>query len=539
VLVLSATSASATVVDPARTYVQARAAAMSGDHARSAALLAALAQSQPEQADLARKALTEALGAGQMDLALSVAAKIPPNKLSTDARLLLVAEAVKRRQTDRALGWLKAGGDSPDLSFLTPILTAWDAADRGDANRAISTLDQIPNTSAIAPLRFEHEAFVLLKFKRTAEAEPFARRAIGAAGARETHIRLALADGFLAAGDRARALVMIDGLSPDAGAARLRILAGKPSGQAIDSAPEALSETLTAFAADLARMRQAAPPIGLAQVARFANPQNVGATTLLALLLDAQGRTEEALALVRSIPRDNAMASQARDAEVKVLTDNKRFDEAFATASAAANAPGATINDFSRVAEVYDSMKRYNEAAAAYGRAIALAQQQGLKTQLWPLLLVQANALEQAGRWPETKAALQQALAIQPDQPLLLNFMGYAKLEHHEDMDNAEAMIRRASELAPDDASITDSLGWAQFKRGKLDAAIATLQKAAEKDPDQPDIQEHLGDALYKSGRRMEARFAWNAALVTAEDEVAVRVKAKLTSGLTPANAAP
>jgi tetratricopeptide (TPR) repeat protein len=204
-----------------------------------------------------------------------------------------------------------------------------------------------------------------------------------------------------------------------------------------------------------------------------------------------------------------------------------------------ANAPTAGVSDLSRLAEVYDAMKRYNDAAAVYARAIALAQQQGLKSQLWPLLLVQANSLEQAGRWPETKAALQQALAIAPDQPLLLNFMGYAKLEHHEDLDHAEAMIRRASELAPDDASITDSLGWAQFKRGKLEEAIATLQRAAEKDPDQPDIQEHLGDALYKSGRRMEARFAWNAALVTAEDEVAARVKAKLASGLTPANAAP
>jgi Flp pilus assembly protein TadD len=100
-------------------------------------------------------------------------------------------------------------------------------------------------------------------------------------------------------------------------------------------------------------------------------------------------------------------------------------------------------------------------------------------------------------------------------------------------------MIRKASELAPDDASITDSLGWAQFKRGKLEEAIDTLQRAAEKDPDQPDIQEHLGDALYKSGRRFEARFAWNAALVTASDEVAARVKAKLTLGLTAANAAP
>jgi Flp pilus assembly protein TadD len=100
-------------------------------------------------------------------------------------------------------------------------------------------------------------------------------------------------------------------------------------------------------------------------------------------------------------------------------------------------------------------------------------------------------------------------------------------------------MIRKASDLAPDDASITDSLGWAQFKRGKIAEAIATLQSAAEKDPDQAEIQEHLGDALFKSGRRFEARFAWEAALVTAENDVAGRIKAKLASGLTSANAAP
>jgi len=100
-------------------------------------------------------------------------------------------------------------------------------------------------------------------------------------------------------------------------------------------------------------------------------------------------------------------------------------------------------------------------------------------------------------------------------------------------------MIRQASDLSPDDASITDSLGWAQYKRGKIPEAITTLQRAAEKDADQAEIQEHLGDALFTSGRRYEARFAWAASLVTAEDEIAARVKRKLATGLTPANAAP
>jgi tetratricopeptide (TPR) repeat protein len=530
---------SLSVKEPGLAYVQARAAAMAGDHARAAELLAALAASQPQNEDLARKALGEAIGAGQMELALKLARAVPPAKLSTEARLLLVAEELKRRRTDRAIGWLSVAGENGDLGFLVPLLTAWNAAERNDLNTALQTLDQVPVNSLLGPLRAEQRALILLRFRRTADAEPFARRAIGSAGARETRLRLALADGFLAAGDRARALIMIEGMGVDGAAARQRILSGKTSGQAIDTATEALSETLTAFAADLTRLQRGSPPIGLVQVARYAHPQNSSTTMLLALLLDSRKRTEEALRLLRGIPQNDALISQARDLQVRMLVDAKRFNEAYAIAAGAANASSAGVNDFSRLGDVYQALKRHHEAADAYGRAVAAATAQGLRSELWTLLLFRASALEEANRWSEARQVLEQALAIAPDQPLLLNFLGYGKLERGEDLDAAEAMIRKASELSPDDASITDSLGWAQYKRGKIEEAIATLQRAAEKDPDQAEIHEHLGDALYKAGRRFQARFAWEAALVTAEDEIAARVKAKLVSGLTPANAAP
>jgi tetratricopeptide (TPR) repeat protein len=524
--------------NPDRTYVEARAAAMNGDHARSAALLATLSETQPGEVDLARKALGEALGAGQIDLAIKLVRSIPAAKLPTDARLLMVADELKRRRADRAMPWLSVAADNGDLSFMAPLVTAWDAADRGDADKALATIDQIPVASPLNALRVEEKAFLLLKFRRTADAETYARRAIGTAGARENRLRLALADGFLAAGDKPRALMMLDGMN-DGGVARQRILAGKSSGQAIDNSSKALSEMLTAFAADLARIQRVAPPIGLVQVARYANPQNSSATVLLAVLLDGQERSPEALALLRSIPENDPLISQVRDGEVRILSEQKRFNEAYAIAAPAAAGPGASASDYSRLGDVYQAMKHSGQAADAYGRAVAIANAQGGKTELWPFLLLQASSLEEANRWPEAKQALLQGLAIAPEQPLLLNFLGYAKLERGEDVDAAEAMIRKASELAPDDASITDSLGWAQFKRGKTADAIATLQRAAEKDPDQAEIQEHLGDALYKSGRRYEARFAWSAALVTAEDEIAGRVKAKLSAGLTSANAAP
>ncbi|MES2136126.1 MAG: tetratricopeptide repeat protein, partial [Pseudomonadota bacterium] len=347
------------------------------------------------------------------------------------------------------------------------------------------------------------------------------------------------ADGFLAAGDKARALMMIDGMGSGEALARQRIQAGKTSGQSVDDLSEALSDMLTAFSADLARMQRSSPPIGLVQVARFANPQNSSATALLALLFAGQDRGDEALALLRTVPANDALIGMVRDVQVRILTDQKKLPEAYQVAASAAAAPGADVADYSRLGDVLEAMKRPSDAANAYGRAIATARAENIKSDLWPLMLLQASALEKADRWPEAKAALLQGLALAPEQPLLLNFLGYAKLEHGEELDSAEAMIRKASELSPDDASITDSLGWALFKRGKTEEAIATLQKAAEKDADQAEIQEHLGDALFKSGRRYEARFAWNAALITAEDEIAARVKAKLVSGLTSANAAP
>jgi tetratricopeptide (TPR) repeat protein len=528
-----------TVENPELAYVQARAAAMAGDHERSAALFAALAEMQPGQVDLARQALAASISAGNMELALKLTRSVPAQKLSTDARLLLAAELLRQRQPERAVQWLSVKADNGDLAFMAPLVSSWSAAERGDLARALQYIDAIPANSLLAPLAAEQRALLLLKFRRTAEAEPFARRAIGSAGMRENRLRLALADGFVAAGDKARAQIMLDGMSGDAPVAQQRIAAGKSIGQAIDTPMEAYAEALTAFAANLARLQRAAPPIGLTQVARYADPKNTSTILLLALLLDGQDRLDEALELANAIPGDDALISQARDVQVRILTEEKRFNEAYAIAASAANARGAGKSDFSRLGEVLQAMKRNPEAADAYGRAIAAARAEGENADLWSLLLLRASALEDADHWPEARAALQQALTLAPEQPLLLNFLGYGKLERGEDLDAAEAMIRKASELAPDDASIIDSLGWAQFKRGRLAESIATLQRAAEKDPEQAEIQEHLGDALYKSGRKFQARFAWEAALVTAEDDIAARVKAKLLSGLTPANAAP
>jgi Flp pilus assembly protein TadD len=307
---------------------------------------------------------------------------------------------------------------------------------------------------------------------------------------------------------------------------------------AIETPAAGYAETLVALAIDLGRDENKALPVSLAQVARHANPGNSEASILLALLLDGDGRSDAALALLREIPTDDLLAGEALDVETRILGDKGDLNGALGRARAATATSAAGPQDYSRLANVLGDMDRHAEAAAAYGEAIKRTEATGARPG-WTLHLLRAASLEQADRWPEAKHELETALRLEPDNALLLNFLGYGKLERGEDLDMAEAMIRKAASLRPDDASITDSLGWALYKRGRLPEAIDTLSRAAAGDPAQSEIHEHLGDALFSSGRRIEARFSWQAALITAEDDAKARIERKIESGLTSVTAAP
>ena len=519
-------------------FVGARAAELSGDAERSAALYASLARSDPNSRIVANRAIAQAILAGNMDLALRLIRSAPTRDTGIDTTLLLAADHLARGREKDALAVLRPQAAEANLSFLAPFVSAWVAAERGQASAA-DLLGQVPDASGIEPYLPQHRALILLQLKRVAEAEPFVRTALAAAGGREARLRIAFADAYLRARDQQRAMAVLEGREPILALARERVARGKPTGGGIATAAEAFSELLVSLSIDLNRSDGRSLPIAMAQIARHADRNNAQAAILLALLLGQNDRPDEALAAIRSVPADSVFAPQARDTEIRTLIAADREAEALSRAHAFANGPGARADDWSRVGDAYSEMDRHADAAGAFGRAIALVEAGGAGGQPWALYLLRGGALERADRWPEARAALERAHQLAPDNPLVLNYLGYAKLERGEELDKAEALIAEASRRAPRDASITDSLGWAQFKRGRLEDAIATLERAAASDPGQSEIHEHLGDALYSAGRKFEARHAWNAALITAEDDTRARIEAKIRGGLTPANAAP
>jgi tetratricopeptide (TPR) repeat protein len=519
-------------------YVAARAADSLGNPGEAAILLSQLIRERPDDVRLRERAVAQAIEAGDMKLALQLGKSTPFSQAPLEFRMLLLAEDLRRGKLREALASLRNQTGTIDSTFLVPFVEAWVRADRGDRN-ATQSLDAVGEQSSLGKQVDEHRALILLKLKRPAEALPLAEKALANAGGRADRLRLAFADGFRGAGDMASAARILEGAGPALSYARERLASRKPLGQTIASPADAFGELMLGLAIALNRLEDKSLSVALAQTARYANPRNGAAVLLLGLLLDDAGRTGDAIAVLRSIPADDPFASQGADAEMRVLLAADRAREALVRAQqAVVTNPGADA--YSRLGAVQGDLKDYSGAADSYARAIAASRQAGGSDELWMLHLYRAGVLEDADRWAEAKSEISAAMALAPDNALLLNFLGYGKLERGEDLDEAEAMIRRASAMRPDDASITDSLGWAEYKRGKVDEAIVTLQRAADRDPNQSEIREHLGDALYSAGRRIEARFAWRAALVGTEDKVTrSRIESKMAIGLTPANAAP
>jgi tetratricopeptide (TPR) repeat protein len=535
-----AVPASAVVSEPDRlaTYVAAKAADANGDPGRAAKLFAELVRDLPGEAVIRQRAISEAIEAGDMALALDLSRTIRPEQSPLDLRMLLVAEELRRGRDKQAIEALSSKGSLIDTGFLVPFIEAWSRADRGDP-KAVESLDAVAKGSPLATQISEHRALIYLKLKRPSEALAFSQMALSNAGGRADRLRLAFADGFRAAGDRTKALAMLEGAGSTLAAARARLAAGKPLGQSVNSARDAFGELMLGFALALNRLDDKSLTLSLGQIARYSSPDNGATRLLLGLLLDAADRREAALQQIRTVGAGDPFINAAEDAEARILASLGREDEALRRAQASA-AARPSADSLSRLGAVLMQMDRHRDAADAYGRALALSSDGTGSDDLWSLYLFRASALEDDGRWAEAKADVEQAMKLSPDNALLLNFLGYGMLERGERLEEAEAMVRKASALRPEDASITDSLGWAQFKMGKVDEAIATLQRAVEGDPEQSEIREHLGDALYTAGRRIEARFAWNAALVNEQEAtVRSRIESKLALGLTKANAAP
>ncbi|TMJ12812.1 MAG: tetratricopeptide repeat protein [Alphaproteobacteria bacterium] len=539
-LLLSATPAGAarSPEDALRTYVQARAAQTVGEDAQAGRGYAAALALAPGDETVASSALSHAISIGDEALALTAARALEKqDKLAPDARLLLLGDAVKRKDWKAAAAEVDRIDKDEVFSFMAPTLRAWVAlgSHKGDP---IALLATKPEQTLAATYTAEHRPLILLATGK--EKQGVAELLTPAGGdARGERLRIAAAALLARKGEREQALALLKGGGDAASAAAAAIEAGKKIPGAIDTAPAGIADFLVRIASDLSGQRVPELTLSFARLATFLNPSDGNAWLAVADLLHAEDRNEAALAALARISPADPYASGVEDRRIELFAETGKGEEALALARSTVAGPGAAALDWMRLGNVYRQLGRPDEAADAYSRAIA-ADPTG-KTMLapWTLRFLRGDALVKAGKWTEAKASLEEAYRLAPNEATVLNYLGYSQLERRENLDEAEKLIREASRLQPQDAAITDSLGWALFLRGKTGEAIQALERAAQGQPADPAVNEHLGDAYYSAGRRFEARYAWNAALPYADTKASTRIRAKIDAGLKPDLAAP
>lgn len=186
--------------------------------------------------------------------------------------------------------------------------------------------------------------------------------------------------------------------------------------------------------------------------------------------------------------------------------------------------------------DIYRRQRNFKAAATAYTQALALVK--GQPAELWSVYFSRGVSLERSHQWPEAEADLREALRMRPDQPDVMNYLAYSWVDRGENLSDARAMIERAVRLRPDDGAIVDSLGWVLYRMGEYPAAVKSLERAVELKPDDPTINEHLGDAYWKAGRQNEALMQWRRALdMGPEPEQLPGLTEKVRTGALPDNA--
>ena len=334
-------------------------------------------------------------------------------------------------------------------------------------------------------------------------------------------------------------LLMTRGLGArlnDVGAIELRRLvqAGAPiTFTRIADASDGAAEAAMLMAEALRNDQAGRLALFYARMAIFLKPGRDDAAVLTGDLLVDEAQPSLALAAYGAVDADAPLALAALAGKVNVLESIGQADVAVDDLLAGIARFGEVPSLLNILGDVLRRSGRFGEAVEAYSRALAGISNTDAPN-IWSLYYMRGIALERDGRWEDAEKDLRKALNLAPDQAGLLNMLGYSLVDRGLALDEALGMIERAMELRPDDGYITDSLAWALYRLGRFEEAVDPMLAAVLLVPGDGILNDHYGDILWMVGREREAVFQWNRALASnAEDLDRNRIEDKLNRGLT------
>lgn len=489
--------------------------------------------------NLERQTLILELGAGRMGEALALAHKLADSDSDfTMAPILLALEDIHEGRLDEAAPRLEPLIGDGLHRFLTPLLRAWALEGLGETDQAVAQLQEFIDSPGVGPIYRLHAGLIAAHAGKddaaTAEMEQLAEaeltdRTASVLGA--FHESRGQADAARAVYEK---LGQAGAGSTVAEAALLRLDSGAPA-DPLPGPADGAAQAMSDLAALLQRENVTDMALIYARLSLWLQPRQPFAQLLLGDILIERERPEEAVAAYRAIPRGNPLSWPARLRASYALEQNGKLEESLAMLRQMATDRTDRRDALAYLGDALRRHERFAEAAGAYSRSIALTPDPGPED--WLVFYSRGICYERIKQWPKAEADFLKALELSPEQPYVLNYLGYSWADQNLNLDRALDMLRRAVELRPQDGYIIDSLGWALYRIGKYDEAVVELERAVEFEAGDSTVNDHLGDAYWRAGRYKEARFQWERALKTADDEKkAAEISAKLQRGLTADN---
>ncbi len=492
-------------------YLSGVVAGALGDADTASAKLLDVLGTDPGNSDVRSQAFLFSTLAGRGEAA-ELAAQVSSNPL---APLVLGNDAARDGRWSAAQASYGKIAASPLNKLLRPLLVAWSQQGAGQTDLALTTLTSLTQNSPVAGVYALHAAIIADQAERTDQAARLYQQALTLYPGSDLVFVQSYASFLARAGKPAEGQALVHSLVHD-----LPLMAIAETGldASLSTSPvqTPVQGLARAFLTIASLIQQQGPRGREAEslMLRFALDLQPDLAPALLLLADLQNNADQpqlALASLRRIAADDPLQPVAALRSGVIGAAAGQRVEARAVLERLVKTFPDRAEPQQALGDLQQDDHHYPAAIEAYDRAIRLMSP--LSGSDWPILFARATAFDRNRQWPQAQSDLRHALQLSPNQPFLLNYLGYSWVERKQDLGDARLMIERALDAKPDDGSIRDSLGWAMYRQNDIAGAVRQLERAAEQMPEDATVNYHLGAAYWAAGRKIEARDQWRWAL--------------------------
>nr|WP_208352459.1 tetratricopeptide repeat protein [Pseudaestuariivita rosea] len=517
-------------------YLSARHASLNKDYESAARFYVQALLQDPSNPELMDDAITAFVRLGQFDKAATIAREMEAlDAQSQVAHIALTVDLSTKGEYANLITGIENGRKIGPL--VDGLITAWATLGNGQTSEAIGLFDKIGGSAGLRSFAMYHKSLALASVGDFEAAELLfsgeqagplhkTRRGIMAHAQVLSHL------------DRNDdAIAMLDdlfGANLDPGLRAMRDTLA--TGQTLEfthaaTARDGLSEVFYSVAAALSGDASEEYTLLYSRAAEHLRDDHVDAILMSADLLEKLELFKLATETYDRVPREHPAFYSAELGRAEAMQRAGRDDTAIEILKQLTKSHGDVPMVHVSLGDTLRGMDRFGDAVAAYSQAMDLTTEPTRSN--WFMFYARGVSHERLDMWDEAEADFRKALELNPNQPQVLNYLGYSLVEKQIKLDEALEMIQTAAKARPDSGYIIDSLGWALYHLGRFDEAVVQMERAAELMPTDPIVNDHLGDVYWAVGRYTEAEFQWHRALsFDPEAEDATRIRRKLSIGL-------